>query len=58
MSVRTAVIVITLFGFMIIFATYKCRGYWAVGSEWLIPIVIGMVIPLNDERRKKKNGKV
>ena len=48
MKVRTAVLVISLLSVAIIVAVYKCRGYWAVGSEWFLPGILAMVIPLKD----------
>ena len=48
MKVRTAVLVISLLSVAIVFVTYKCRGYWAVGSVWFLPGILAMVIPLKD----------
>lgn len=51
MTTKTAVITIIIFGIIIIIAAYVQRGYWAVGAEWLLPVVMAMVVPLKERRK-------
>lgn len=51
MTTKTAVITICIFGIIIVIAAYIHRGYWAVGAEWALPVVMAMVAPLKERRR-------
>ena len=57
MTTKTAVITIIIFGIIIVIAAYIQRGYWAVGIEWALPVVLAAVVPLEEGGRRcqKKN---
>ena len=53
MGIKAAVLIITAFGILAISAAYVQRGYWAVGAEWALPVVMAMIIPLKGENDEK-----
>ena len=54
MSVKVAAIVIIVFGIAVIIAAYIQRGCWAVGSEWIMPIIAAGIGPLKEHDHKRK----
>ena len=53
MTTKTAVITIVIFGVLVVIAAYIQRGYWAVGAEWTLPVVMAMVVPLEEREEKQ-----
>ena len=54
MSVKVAAIVIIVFGMAVIIAAYIQRGCWAVGPEWIMPIIAAGIVPLKEHDCKRK----
>lgn len=52
MGIKAAVLIITAFGILAISAAYVQRGEWAVGAEWLLPIIVAAVVPLKERRKE------
>ena len=48
MPIKSVIITITIFGFIVVIAAYIQRGYWAAGIEWALPVIVGAVIPLEE----------
>lgn len=57
MKTRTIVITFALLGVVLVIAAYVQRGYWAVGAEWLLPIIAAAVVSLEEgEENEKRNS--
>lgn len=57
MKIKTAVITVVIFGVLVVTAAYIQRGYWAVGAEWLLPIIAAAVVSLEEgEENEKRNS--
>lgn len=54
MSVKVAAIVIIVFGIAVIIAAYIQRGCWAVGPEWIMPIIAAGIVPLKEHDHERK----
>ena len=55
MSVKVAAIVIIVFGIAVIIAAYIQRGCWAVGPEWIMPIIAAGMCHLKNMIIKEKH---
>lgn len=46
-------IVSIIFGILVITAAYHQRGYWAVGAEVVLPVIL-LVVLLKAEKKERK----
>lgn len=53
MKIKTAVITIVIFGVLVVIAAYIQRGEWAVGVEWLLPIIAAAAVPLREKEEEQ-----
>ena len=49
-----AFILSLLFGIMVIAAAYHQRGYWAVGAEVVLPVILLVVLMKAEKKERKK----
>lgn len=43
-----------LFGILVIAAAYHQRGYWAVGAEVVLPVILLVVLMKAEKKERKK----
>ena len=48
------IILSLLFGIMVLAAAYHQRGYWAVGAEVVLPVILLMVFVKTKKKERKK----
>ena len=53
MNVVKAVICIVLISTAVIASVYVVRGEFAIGSEWAIPIILGIVFPIKEKESQQ-----
>lgn len=53
MRLKTALLIIVIFGIMIIVAAYLQRDEFGVGSEWALPVIAAAIIPLKEGGKRK-----
>lgn len=49
---KKAIITALAAGALAIGAAYVERGYWAVGCEWLVPLIVAAIMPLRDKEEE------
>ena len=48
MSVKVATVIIIIFGIAVVIAAYLQRGEWAIGIEWVLPVIVAGIVPLKE----------
>lgn len=47
-------ILFLLFGILVLAAAYHQRGYWAVGAEVVLPVILLVVLMKAEKKERKK----
>lgn len=49
MKTRTIVITVAILGVVLVIAAYLQRGEWAIGIEWVLPVIVAAIIPIKEK---------
>lgn len=58
MSVKVATVIIIIFGIAVVIAAYLQRGEWAIGIEWVLPVIAAGIVPLKEGKEKKSERSI
>ncbi len=53
-SIMKELVLSLLFGALVIAAAYYQRGYWAVGAEMALPVILLVVLMETEKKEKEK----
>lgn len=49
MTVKMIVITVAILGVVLVIAAYLQRGEWAIGIEWVLPVIVAAIIPIKEK---------
>ena len=49
MTVKMIVITVAILGVVLVIAAYLQRGEWAIGIEWVLPVIAAAIIPIKEK---------
>lgn len=52
-----AVLVLTIATIITMGGAWICRGEFGIGPEWVLPILLAFVLPINERRRRWKRSR-
>lgn len=57
MRAFAAILILTITTIITIGGAWICRGEFGIGPEWVLPILLAFVLPIDERRRRWKRSR-